>query len=523
MKNANPEKLLNIAIKLIENNQFELATKALKNSQIEFPKEFKFTNLLAQISLRENNLDKGINFLMQSLQINPNQALAMFDLGIAHTLKNQLNEALLFFDKSIQLEPDNQKAHIRKGVTCIKLGRVEESISSFKQAIKINPNHAEAYFNLGNIFYTAGKLEDAEVSYKQVINIDPEYAEAYNNLGSVFYTVGKLEDAEVSYKQAIKINSGYADAYNNLGNTLHELEKLKDAEVSYKQVIKINPDYAQAYSKLGMVLKDKGELEAALEFSKKAIILNPKLSELNFNMGIIFYASSNINSALESLKIANSIDPHSKKIKLVLNFLQQRKKLSKYELNNINQGGLNLNSKLNLNPLILNRDVEKELIPNLYEMSSKDLNKTNTDDPRYGNGRCSPDFNMYEENNPIIKTVVDDLMNIIKLAVKSEVFVYDSFFNILGTGGGVGPHRHLNSLDKDKSLGFENNKYSLVYYLSVGDQTSKEPGILKLYDPDKEILPSDGMVIIFPAKQKHSAVYDGKKDRIIIGINFYSI
>jgi hypothetical protein len=77
-------------------------------------------------------------------------------------------------------------------------------------------------------------------------------------------------------------------------------------------------------------------------------------------------------------------------------------------------------------------------------------------------------------------------------AVKSEVFIYDSFFNILGAGGGSTPHRHLNELDKIIGFNLDKQKYSLVYYLSVGDQDCSEPGILKLYDPVEDILPVEG-------------------------------
>ena len=68
-----------------------------------------------------------------------------------------------------------------------------------------------------------------------------------------------------------------------------------------------------------------------------------------------------------------------------------------------------------------------------------------------------------------------------------------------------------------------NKKYSLTYYLSVGDQNCSKPGILKLYDPDEEILPSEGTIVIFPADRNHSAAYGGKIDRVMIGVNFYSL
>jgi hypothetical protein len=62
-----------------------------------------------------------------------------------------------------------------------------------------------------------------------------------------------------------------------------------------------------------------------------------------------------------------------------------------------------------------------------------------------------------------------------------------------------------------------------VYYLSEGDQNCSEPGILKLYDPSEDILPHQGMITIIPATRQHSAVYGGKKDRVMIGVNFYSL
>ena len=108
-------------------------------------------------------------------------------------------------------------------------------------------------------------------------------------------------------------------------------------------------------------------------------------------------------------------------------------------------------------------------------------------------------------------------------AFKSEVFFYDSFFSIFGAGGGTAPHHHLTTYDKIPGLGLAKQKHSLVYYLSVGDQDCCDPGILKLYEPMDEILPKAGMITIFPSDRPHSSVYGGKTDRVIIGINFYTI
>jgi hypothetical protein len=106
-------------------------------------------------------------------------------------------------------------------------------------------------------------------------------------------------------------------------------------------------------------------------------------------------------------------------------------------------------------------------------------------------------------------------------AVKSEIFIIDSFLNIYGANSGTTPHNHIDYFDK--SQGLVNQKYSLTYYLSVGDQNCSEPGNLKVYDPEEEILVSEGKIVILPSSRKHAAIYNGKKDRIMVGVNFYSL
>ena len=136
----------------------------------------------------------------------------------------------------------------------------------------------------------------------------------------------------------------------------------------------------------------------------------------------------------------------------------------------------------------------------------------------YGNGKTS-DYQIFDNDNPILNDVKNDIIKIIKDEIKANVFIIDSFFNILGAGGGSVPHHHLNSIDKNFKL--DQQKYSLTYYLDVGDQSCNEPGYFVMEDPEEKVLPSNGMIMVIPASRKHSAVYNGKSDRIMIGVNFY--
>ena len=342
----------------------------------------------------------------------------------------------------------------------------------------------------------------------------PDKSLLFNIRGAGYAGLGQLDIAVQNYEKALSIKPDYAKAHYNLGSALQELGKLHDSVKSYENSIALEPENAQAHNNLAIVLRELDQLEEAEASCRKAIVLDPEYAEAHSCLSIILYANGDLNSALESIKKAYSINPKLKIIKLLLAVLKARKthKTSKVSISNIRSIS---------NPLILNRAVEQELIAKLYEMKSLELEKTK--DPSYGNARGSGYQLFQDDHSSIIKTVEEDLVRIVIEAIKADIHVKDSFFTILGAGGGVNRHNHISALDIDSSLNLINQKFSLVYYLSVGDQDCTEPGILKLYDPSENILPREGMIIIFPADRYHSVVYNGKKDRIIIGINFYSL
>ena len=450
----------------------------------------------------------------------PNEAMLHNICGACYAGLGQLDTAVKRYEKSITIKPEYADAHNNLAVTLQELGQLDEAVKSYEQALTIKPDYAEAFNNLGIVLKELGQLDTAVKSYEKILTIKPDFAEAHYNLAVTLQELGQLDEAVKSYEQAIAIKPDYAEAHNNLGGILREFGKIGESVKSYEKVLTIKPDFAEAYNNLGVTLKELGRLEEVEVSYRQAIALKPDYADAHINLGIILYSNGDLDSALESMEKANSINPKSKSIRLLLIVLQARKTRETTEVSVGNISNLGCDIRLTSNPLILNRAVESELIANLYEMKSLELDKIR--DPSYGNARGSG-YNLFEDDRSIIKTVAEDLVSMIMEAVKADVFVEESFYTILGAGGGLNRHNHVSVLDRDSSLNLANQKYSLVYYLSIGDQDCSEPGILKLYDPSENILPCEGMIAIFPADRYHSVVYNGKKDRVIIGINFYSL
>jgi Flp pilus assembly protein TadD len=526
---------------LIAEQQFENAQQALKEGELKgLTREnlktliknlvsakalHPLTQVPAQTEMQEliNHYQNGRygdaeNLAILLTQQFPNHQFGWKILGIVLAKKGKRSEALVAIRKAIVLTPADAEVHYNFALVLQELGKLDEAEAGYRQAIKLNNNYAEAHGNLGVTLQALGKSYEAEASYRQAIKLKSDFAEAHSNLGNMLQELGKLDEAEASCRHVLKLQPAYAEAHNNLGITLHALGNLYGAQASYRQAITLKPDFPEAHSNLGITLHELGRLEEAEDSYRQAIALKPDLALAHQNLGITLYLNGDIDSALVTMKRAHHIDPNSKPVTLLLSLLKSQKSIKKANLGVDNVSDL---ARLTSNPLILNRAVEEEFIASLYEMISRELDEAK--DARYGKGKCSTDFSLFDDNRYIVKSVAQDLTKIMMEAVKSEIYIDDSFFNIFRPGSGTTVHRHINSLDNVTGLNLDKKKYSLVYYLSEGDQNCREPGILKLYDPSEDILPHKGMITIIPATRRHSSVYAGKKDRVMVGVNFYSL
>jgi len=243
---------------------------------------------------------------------------------------------------------------------------------------------------------------------------------------------------------------------------------------------------------LGSTLQNLSKYDEAETSFKKAIELKPDYEAAHHNLDILL-----------------------KEKHLLSIIFKTRKYIKKNKVSSI-ESSVGLTS----NPYITHRNVEVSLLKDFYSNKFKKLDETRKRDARYGNGKCS-DFKFFKNDSLIIKNIEADLIGIMKKAVNSDIHIFDSFLNIFQAGSGTTPHTHITNFDKTQR--FVKQKYSLTYYLSVGDQDCSQPGNLQLYSPYEEIKLSEGMVVINPADRKHCAVYNGKKDRVMIGVNFYSL
>jgi len=203
--------------------------------------------------------------------------------------------------ESLEIEPELAVAQKNLGNALQQQGQLEEAITCYQQAIKIKPDYVDAYYNLGNALQQQGQLEKAITCYQQAIKIKPDHVNAHSNLGNALQQQGKLEQAIQSYQKALEIQPGLPLVYNNLGTVFQQQHKWKTAIKSYQKALEINPDFAEAHDNLGNAFLEAGEVDQAVQSYQKALALKPDLAQAK--LGICISQLPIIYSSFEEIQL----------------------------------------------------------------------------------------------------------------------------------------------------------------------------------------------------------------------------
>jgi protein O-GlcNAc transferase len=257
---------------------------------------------------QSGRLDKAILWYKKSLKAQPENVVALSNMGFALQACGKLEEAVVSCQKAIAIQPDYAQAHSNLGNALKEQGKFSEASLSYQKAIAIKPDYIEAHYNLGNVYQEQAKFDEAVASYKTAISLNPGFAQAHGNLGNALKAQGKLDEAVVSYQKAIANQPDYAEVYSNLGNTFSEQGKFDDAVSHFQKAITIQPDYAEAYSNLGNTLQLQGKLDEGVLIFKKAISINPSFVQAYSNLGNILQMQGKLDEAVASYQKAISIE-----------------------------------------------------------------------------------------------------------------------------------------------------------------------------------------------------------------------
>ncbi|MGE4619615.1 MAG: tetratricopeptide repeat protein [Planctomycetota bacterium] len=114
----------------------------------------------------------AITWYQRSLQQDPDDVRALYNIGRIHQDSGDADQALLFFSKATQIAPQHSSSWNSLGVL---LGTKDppQALACFHKALKINPQYVGAWINLGSLLEGKNELPKALDAYQRARRLEP--------------------------------------------------------------------------------------------------------------------------------------------------------------------------------------------------------------------------------------------------------------------------------------------------------------------------------------------------------------
>ena len=166
----------------------------MKKNPIDFqePSKQQLKDLLKYYQSKQyNNAEKLAVSITKEF---PKHSFTWKVLAAALKQNGRIDESLVASQKSVQLDPEDAEAYYNLGIVMQELGRLDEAEAIYKKAITLKPDH-KAHNNLGIVMQELGRLDEAEASYKKAVTLKPDFIEAIKNRWLLLFKQNKFEAA----------------------------------------------------------------------------------------------------------------------------------------------------------------------------------------------------------------------------------------------------------------------------------------------------------------------------------------
>ena len=229
--------------------------------------------------------DKGFELLRTSVRLNPNNALAVGNLGVNYFLRGELDKAMMWEKKATIINPKNHIPYQIIGWTYRLFDDYPNAELWLKKSLELKA-FKDSYRELAFTYIQEGKPDEAMKLVPFIIATDSTSQLAYEEAALVCLYADDVQKAKTYFQKSIELNASLVtDAYTfapvGLGAILLDEGKKIDAEILLSRSLSLFLDEIQKGNQddefrtlAAAILSIQGKKDEALYWMQKAVDVN---------------------------------------------------------------------------------------------------------------------------------------------------------------------------------------------------------------------------------------------------------
>ena len=133
-------------------------------------------------------------------------AAAVMAQGHVWGQKGDRARARAEFERALRIDPNLAVAHFNIGWVCDQQGLHEQALRHFAQALERNPDHDRAWYGCGIIHVKHGRHQEAKQAFREVVRIEPMNMYGWYQLGMTHYVLGETSELEGLRRHTVRFN-----------------------------------------------------------------------------------------------------------------------------------------------------------------------------------------------------------------------------------------------------------------------------------------------------------------------------
>lgn len=271
----------------------------------------QITYYIMKYLFKSKEYDKVIKYITKLVTIYGRTSEYMYILGQCYKNKNDYINARDSFAFAIELNPNDYLSCYELGLILDETNKKEVACAMFSKALKINPDFYEASEALGISLTSQGKFKKAIHVYRKTLNKFSKSYELYYNIGMLESEMGEYENAINDFKKCVELKQNLFMAYHNIGKLCLALNRHDEAIDAYKKITNSTIYGAKAYFRLATIFAEKKEYEKSMANLEYAIELDSSfIDEINSE-----YCFNNMKDEIDEFLTRRSLILERKKVR----------------------------------------------------------------------------------------------------------------------------------------------------------------------------------------------------------------